>query len=171
MNFNKIFKTGLIALITGSLGYFVYANGSSDDAKADVDLEIVESIEITKDQDMNFGQITYSGGGSVELDFSGNLSATGDVEIFDDGNAQAAIFDVSGEDNTAFSVTFPDGDIDLTGDSHNDLITVDNFQEDAASELDGSGDETFNVSANATIDGDESVDTYNGEFTVEVSYD
>ncbi|MBK7213751.1 MAG: DUF4402 domain-containing protein [Bacteroidales bacterium] len=89
---------------------------------------IITPIAITKDVDMNFGNIAVSPtlGGTVVLPTAGARTQTGGVTLpVVTGTVAAASFTVTGEGNSTYSITLPSSAITLT--SANGTMTVENF--------------------------------------------
>ena len=173
MKFKSLFLLLASATLVLFTVLYVKGNGSNDDANADVSLEIVQSIDISKSKDMNFGQITLgSSGGELTLGTDGVLATTGGIEIFDDANTEPAEFTVSGESNALYTVTLPsDNEVKITGvNNSSEEIDLKTFSHNSTEELDAQGAETFQVGAIAEIDASNEVDVYQGDFTVSVDY-
>jgi len=97
-------------------------------ATASTTATIITPIAITKDVDMNFGNIAVSPtlGGTVVLPTSGARTKTGGVTLpVVTGTVTAASFTVTGEGNSTYSITLPSSAITLT--SANGTMTVENF--------------------------------------------
>ena len=89
---------------------------------------IITPIAITKDVDMNFGNIAVSPtlGGTVVLPTAGARTLTGGVTLpVVTGTVTAASFTVTGEGSSTYSITLPSSAITLTGPSG--TMTVQNF--------------------------------------------
>ena len=139
------------------------------DVSGDASARIIQPLSITKDADMNFGEILPSdAAGSVTLSTAGSVTASGGATIFDGSNAQAASFDVRGEGNEAYSLTLPTT-ITLTDDLDN-TMTVSNFQSSATEVLNLNGREQFDVGASLSVGANQSAGLYAGSFTVSVDY-
>jgi len=97
-------------------------------ATASTPANIITPIAITKDIDMNFGNIAVSPtlGGTVVLPTTGVRTKTGGVTLpVVTGTVTAASFTVTGEGSSTYSITLPTSAITLTGPSG--TMTVDNF--------------------------------------------
>jgi hypothetical protein len=93
---------------------------------------LVTPISISKTTDMHFGTVAASGtAGTVELDYSDARVATGGASLPAGSVTQkTAVFTVTGESNSGFSISIPSSAITLTG-SVSGTMTVDNFACDA----------------------------------------
>ena len=97
-------------------------------ATASTTATIITPIAITKDVDMNFGNIAVSPtlGGTVVLPTAGARTQTGGVTLpVVTGTVAPASFTVTGEGNSTYSITLPSSAITLT--SANGTMTVENF--------------------------------------------
>ncbi len=105
------------------------------------------------------GTVTVTPAGarsSVDLDLFGGLPA-------------AASFDVTGEKDSNYSITFPSS---ATLTSGANTMTMDTFTHDAGGtpQLSGSGSDTFNVGATLNVGATQAAGTYSGTFAVTVNY-
>lgn len=147
----KIFAAAIIIA-----GFASNANSQST-AYATTTAELVTPIAITKTTDMHFGRVASSGTpGTVALDYADGRTASGGVSLpAGSTNQKTAVFAVTGEGNSSFSIAIPTGAITLTG-SISGTLTVDNFECDGGTTttlLNGSKTlkvkATLNVPANA----------------------
>jgi len=119
-------KTSLItALIV--LG-FAASSFAQVTATASTSATIITPIAITKDVDLNFGNVAVSPtlGGTVVLPTSGARTKTGGVTLpVVTGTVTPASFTVTGEGNSTYSITLPSSAITLT--SASGSMTVENF--------------------------------------------
>ncbi|MGD8420405.1 MAG: DUF4402 domain-containing protein [Gammaproteobacteria bacterium] len=131
-------------------------------------LGIVESVA------MDFG--TVAGGplaGNVLLDTAGTRSATGDVQLLAAGPGSPATFQVTGEANQAYSLSFGNGTLANAG---GQLISVSGFTDNSLGTIPGSGSETFQVGATLGIGSNQAAGNYstaNGggsPYTVTINY-
>lgn len=132
--------------------------GSSASAMAFIRAHIVESIQITKSNDLDFGS-GYTGSGSSVKQAS---------------NGEGAVFAVSGTPNQAYSIVLPTSVEMSTGSGTGiqEKILVDQFKASKASGLLGTnGVDSFQVGATrAPIRDTQVTGEYTGSFTVTVSY-
>jgi hypothetical protein len=97
-------------------------------ATASTTAVMITPIAITKDVDMNFGNIAVSPslGGTVVLPVTGSRTNTGGVTLpVITGTVSPATFTVRGEGNSTYSITLPSSAITLTAGAMS--MTVDNF--------------------------------------------
>jgi hypothetical protein len=97
-------------------------------ATASTSATIITPIAITKDVNLNFGNVAVSPtlGGTVVLPTSGARTKTGGVTLpVVTGTVTPASFTVTGEGNSTYSITLPSSAITLT--SASGSMTVENF--------------------------------------------
>jgi hypothetical protein len=119
--------TKVLALVTIVLG-FAANSFAQVTATASTTATIITPIAITKDVDMNFGNIAVSPtlAGTVVLPTAGARTKTGGVTLpVVTGTVTAASFTVTGEGNSTYSITLPGSAITLTGPSS--TMTVQDF--------------------------------------------
>jgi hypothetical protein len=118
---------------------------------------LVTPISIAKTVDMHFGTVAASStAGTVVLDYADGRSVTGGVSLPAGSVTQkTAVFTVTGEGTSGFSISIPSSAITLTG-SVSGTMTVDNFVCDAGASTTLSGGTkvlkvkaTLNVPANS----------------------
>ena len=107
-------------------------------------------------------------GDTITLTPSGSISAA-NASMFT-GTASASEFSMSGDKNTAVSISFSSGDV-LTGPGSN--MPLGSFTHDAGPtpSLDNKGKLVFNVGANLTINASQADGAYSGTYMVTVDYD
>ena len=151
---------------------------------ADARAEVLAALQLTNDQELNFGSIIVnngSTGGTVDVDAStGSRSCFGDVICGPFGAEQEALFTVTGAPGTDVSVLLEDvaangvtlthtGNVGSTAANHNIELTA---IVDSAFGGFGffSGNEQFGVGGTISLDGSEIAGTYVGQFNVTVEY-
>ena len=163
---NKVFAFAILVM-----GMATTASAqSSDFATVTASADIVTPISIAPGNDMSFGKIVATAaGGTVDVDFSGSLTATGVVK-HSSAVGSAASFTVSGEDGFTYDVTLPTT-FDLAGPTGSTAMTVNNFSHNATGTLTG-GTETFDVAATLTVGANQVPGAYTNstDFTVTVAY-
>ncbi len=128
---------------------------------------IAVAISISTGGNLDFGKMSPTGtAGTVTVTPAG-VRTSKDVDLFG-GLPAAASFDVTGEGNEVFSITFPSS---ATLTSGANTMTVDTFKHDAGGnpKLSG-GSLTFNVGAKLHVGATQAEGTYSGTFAVTVNY-
>ena len=146
-----------------------FAAGPSDNANANVNAKVIKPVRITTQADMDFGEVlTSASAGTVVLATDGTVSGSGGAYVFDDTNAQAAAFRVSGEGLEAYNITLPTS-VTLT-EVGGGSMSLNGFNHDATGVLANNGQEDFNVGATLNVGAEQAQGDYTGSFTVSVDY-
>ena len=168
----KLLVIGAAAALAAQYGSAVFAAQENGTATAFV----IEPLTITEDTPMNFG--TVAGGENADTivlatDGSRTVSGT-DAQIIASGAGNAGQFTITGEPGQAYSVTFSANARMENADG--DFMTVDTFDDNNPSPIDGGGSDTLlvggtlNVGANQPS-GNYSTATGTGTpYTVTVNY-
>ena len=167
-------KTTVLKFFTLSAAIFAFstisfgqANNATGTAQAAAN--IVTPISITKNIDLNFGNIAAAGTAfTVVLDESGARTSNGGTGTLPSvtGTVTAAEFTVSGLSGATYAVTLPSS-ITISAGTNN--MTVDGFASNANFTLTG-GSDTFNVGATLNVGANQVAGAYNGTFNVTVNY-
>lgn len=126
---------------------------------------------------MDFGTVAGgSTGSTVVLDVTGNRSVTGDGQILAVGPGAAAAFDVSGEPNLSYVITYGPGP-GVLSDGAGNSVTVDAFTDSKGGlgTLTAAGTDSFNVGATLNLKPMQPAGSYSTEnggtrFSVTVNY-
>ncbi len=149
----------LFALITGT----TFAQTS---ATANAAADIVSPLQISAEQDLNFGKVSNNTAGTVVVATDG--TATGLSQIGTTAPS-AATFDVTAANGFRYNITLP-GTVNL--ESGANTIEVGTFVHDAGETPTGSGSvQTIGVGATLTVVADQATGNYTGTFDVGVAYE
>jgi hypothetical protein len=167
-------KNQLKAIITSAfvLGSALAANAQVT-ANATSTATIVTPITITKDVDMNFGNVAVSStAGTVILTPAGTRSKTGGVTLpVTAGTVTAASFTVEGEEDYTYAITLPGTALTIT--SGTNTMTVTGFTSNPLSTgILTLGTQTLNVGATLNVAGSQASGSYVSAtpFDVTVNY-
>ena len=140
-------------------------DGFSD--TTNVTATIAVAISISFGGDLDFGTISPTGTAGTVTVAPDGVRTSANVDLIG-GLAGAASFDVTGEGNEVFSITFPSS---ATLTSGANSMTIDTFKHDAGGnpKLSG-GSLTFNVGAKLHVGAAQAEGTYSGTFAVTVNY-
>jgi hypothetical protein len=131
-------------------------------ATASTTAVLVTPISIAKTTDMHFGTVAASAtAGTVVLDYADGRTATGGASLPAGSTLQkTAVFDVTGEGTSGFSISIPSSPITLTG-SVSGSMTVSDFLADlgATGTLVG-GTKTIKVKATLNVGAGQVAGTY-----------
>ena len=168
-------KTTILKFFTLSVAIFAFstisfgqANNATGTAQASAN--IVTPISITKNIDLNFGNIAASGSAfTVELSTAGERTSTGGAGTLPsvNGTVTAAEFTAAGLSGATYAVTLP-STITITAGTTNNM-TVDNFVSNSTNIL-TDGSETFKVGATLNVGANQVAGAYTGNFNVTVNY-
>lgn len=159
-----------------ALAVFSLPSLAQESATATVTATIVAPISITKDVDMNFGNVAVqsSTGGTVVLSPAGVRTTTGGVTLpTTTGDVFAASFTVSGVDGYTYSITLPTAAVTITNTAGNTMTVTDFTSSPAGTGTLTGGSETLNVGATLNVTAAQPPGTYVSAtpFTVTVNYD
>jgi len=129
MKMFKVYKSLSVAMLL--IGFTTTSNAQAT-AYASTTALLVTPISIAKTTDMHFGTVAASGtAGTVELDYANGRIATGGASLPAASTLQkTAVFTVTGEGSSGFSIAVPAAPITLTG-SVSGTMTVGSFVCDA----------------------------------------
>ena len=165
MKTNRTLK--LITLTAAIFGFAAtsFGQNASASANASASVELITPLGINKLEDLDFGVLASSqADGTAVLTTAGVLSATGGVQIMS-GTPTVGEFEVTGEGNTAITVTVPATVVMESGANqltvalaHNNITAL------------SSGTATILVGGTITIPGGSAKGNYTKTFTVTVDY-
>ena len=141
------------------------------DATANAAANIISPMAITKNVDLNFGNIAAgTSAGTVELETDGVRTAANVILPSVTGTVTAAEFTVTGLPGSNYIITLPTTPVTIASGGNNMTITT--FTEDSATNtLTEEGTETFNVGATLNVGAGQAVGLYEGTFVVTVDYE
>lgn len=168
------FKKCLLVLSVLFLTYVSNAQQTAN-ATAAATATIVAPITISKQADMNFGNISVTTGGTIVLSTGGTRAINGGVSASSAmGGQSAAAFTVAGEGDYAFNVTLPSSAVTLTRNSGSETMTIDAFTMNGTNPLNlSSGSYNLLVGATLHVAASQVAGTYttgSSPFTVTVAY-
>ncbi len=141
---------------------FITGANAQSTATASTTAVLVTPISISKTTDMHFGTVASSGtAGTVVLDYADGRTTTGGASLPSGSTTQkTAVFAVTGEGTSGFSISIPSSPITLTG-SVSGSMTVSTFLCDlgASSTLVG-GSKTLKVKATLNVGAGQVAGTY-----------
>jgi hypothetical protein len=164
-----------IVMIAFSVSTFAQVNATASAAAT-----IVAPIAISKNVDMDFGNVAVSAApGTVVLTPIGGRSTTGGVTLpATAGTVTAASFGVSGQASFTYSITLPAGATTISdGAAATMTVTTWTSNPTPTGALDGTGNQTLTVGATLNVGGSQTPGAYSsgaaggsGDFTVTVNY-
>jgi hypothetical protein len=181
MNRSISFKnsTRLFALTSvAALGVFGASNSSAAASIANATATVIVPIKISKTQDLNFGKFAPGAGGSLMVSTDGTRTASGVIMSSNDSSPTAAQFDVVGDSNATYGITWS-GDAELTGTESSDSIALTRISDfDASGTTSGAvssgklnaGEQTIYLGGVLTIGEAQAIGAYAGNITATVEY-
>jgi hypothetical protein len=152
----------LVSLISGT----AFAQDASATANAAAD--IVSPLQISPQQDLNFGKVSNNAAGTVIVASDGTFSESTLSQI-GNTNPTAASFDITAANGFSYKITLP---VSVTLSNGTEAITVDEFNHDAGTDPKGSGSaESIGVGATLNVDAEQPTGNYTGTFDVSVAYE
>jgi Domain of unknown function (DUF4402) len=152
-------KISMIAILMASFATNSFAQTT---AYASTTAVLVTPISISKTTDMHFGTVASSGtAGTVVLDYADGRTTTGGASLPTGSTLQkTAVFAVTGEGTSGFTISVPASPITLTG-SVSGTLTVSNFICDGgASTSLVAGSKTLKVKATLNVPANSVAGTY-----------
>lgn len=167
-------RTSIFYVASLTLTCLATTSQAQETATATATATIVTPISITKDVDMNFGNVAVQSttAGTVVLTPAGIRSATGGVTLpTTGGTVAAASFTVNGTSGYTYAITLPSTPLTIT--SGGNTMTVSTFTSDPTptGTLTG-GTEVLNVGATLNVGAAQAAGTYvsGTPFDVTVNY-
>ncbi len=152
----------------GLLAFFGFATAAmATDQTGNASAQIQTAITITEDTAMDFGIVAVdTSSGTVQISTAGAVS--GPAAYSFSGSPAAGTFTASGDASTAVTISFTSGSLTGPGTA----MTLDSLVHDAGGTptTDGSGDLTFNVGADLSVNATQATGSYTGTYTVTVNY-
>ena len=136
----------------------VILNGLRNRQATTVTATSIVPLSIAENVPMNFG--TVAGGslpGTVILSTGNGRITTGDAETLAAGPGNAATFEVAGEPNNSFSLSFSDG---VLANASGQQMNVTSFTHNSAGTIPGLGPESFQVGATLNVGASQQSGTY-----------
>jgi hypothetical protein len=149
------------------------ANSFAQNATASATCTIVAGITITKNADMNFGNIVPGTAGTVIISPSGTRAVGSGTPVLSGGTVSAAVFTVSGTGSSTYSISLPPHGYTITNGTY--TMTLNSFTStpSGAGQLSG-GNQTLSVGATLSVGiiSNNPAGVYTGAspFTVTVAY-
>jgi hypothetical protein len=121
----NLFKLLIAAIMFTSLGTTAFAQVT---ASATASATVITPIALTKDVDMNFGNVAVIGAGTVILAPAGTRTKTGGVTLpVATGTVSSASFTVGGEGASTYAITLPTADYTITKVASTETMIVNTF--------------------------------------------
>lgn len=157
VTFTLTFHGDLTATFPQTAGLYSSSNtfnltqgGAANPALTTATATSLVNLTITETVPMNFGTVAGgSGVGAIVMDTGGARSVTGDGTILATGPGTAASFQISGNPNMGYSVTYSGSAVLESG--AGDQVTATNFIDNSLGIMPVTGTETFQVGATLNL--------------------
>ncbi|AKO51342.1 hypothetical protein ABA45_01965 [Marinobacter psychrophilus] len=178
--FNRTFRFAALASVV-AVGAFGASNSfAAKAASSNSSATVIVPIEITKSADLVFGKFAPGAGGTVTVATDGARTTTGPILSISGSTPTAAKFDVTGDDNSTYGITWS-GDSQLTGDdAGTSTMALSNISDLTAAgattdevgtgTLSGSGAQSIYLGGKLTVASDQPDANYTGDVTATVEY-
>ena len=167
VSFDKTVKQSFVLLLALSMYVPVYAATATATATAD----ITSTITVRTINGLIFGDISSGAeAGTLALSPGGVRTTTGGVTVNRAIAGSPAAFDVQGDPNATYSITFPAAVIMSNGTPNTMVIDKFTSSPETTGVIDASGQQTLFVGATLNVNSNQSFGTYSGELTVTVDY-
>jgi hypothetical protein len=174
---HKTLRVAAALALTGMQSGQAFASPlESNNATADVTVQLIQPISIQKVSDLNFGTLMTGGFANISLSVSGNLQADDRAMPSVGSQPQAAQFEVSGEPFLNYSLNSDSLDVSLTNENNDSLLVNLIIRADSNDEfsgtLDAFGEDTIRVGGYFNMN-EQARGTYTapGGISVTVNYD
>ena len=177
--FNKAFRRAALASAV-ALGAFGASSSFAAGASSNSSATVIVPIAITHSVDLNFGKFAPGTGGEVTVATDGARTTTGPILSVSGSTPTAAKFDVTGDSNATYGITWG-GAAELTdSDASLETVALSKISDLTAGgatsgnvssgTLDGSGDQSIYLGGALTVGASQVVGTYTGDVTATVEY-
>lgn len=153
----------------------IFAQNSATVADASASAKIITKITLANTTPLNFGTIAQTvAGGTVTLSaISDEASHSNSAANIQSSTETRAIFNVTGEVSSLYSISLPASNVTLTRTSGSETMTVNGFVTEnslTASQISAAGTDSFHVGAVLNVGANQVAGVYNGTYAVTVSY-
>ena len=156
-------------LLAGTILIASTSNTYAADTTGTASVDILSAIGLTQDTPMDFAVIIPDvAGDTVSLTTGGGITSDTGNSTFN-GTPVAGVFSATGSANESVTISFSTGDT-LTGAGA--AMPIGGFSHDAGGSpaFDGTGNLSFNIGADLTVNASQAAGLYSGTYTVTVDY-
>ncbi|MCB2057904.1 MAG: DUF4402 domain-containing protein [Novosphingobium sp.] len=149
---------------------FATSANAAATATATATAEVLQTLTLTADSALDFGQIAANTGGTVTVNANSTVSSTG--TLISTGTRAPAGFTVTGTPDAMVGVTLPSSAATLSdGAGHSMTVDTWNSNPNGAFQLNATtGASTFEVGGTLHVASGQTPGTYSGTFDVSVEY-
>ena len=172
---NKSIRIATSSVAAGALSFAGSANAAAS-ASATANAEILSTITVVKDQDLDFGRIAVNGAGSLTVSADESLPASCPATLVCQGARVPAKFTISGTSGAGAGASVREASISLTSGANS--MTLNAFTVffpngntlALPDPLATSGEAGFNVGGTLAVGAAQAAGLYSGTFNVDVDY-
>lgn len=166
---NSIRIAAVGAALASSLAFSGAANAAAS-ATANANAEILSTISVVKDQDMDFGQIAVNGADTLVISADEGNPAACPTNLICAGARAPAKFTISGTAGVGTTAAVRQASVSLT--SGTNSMTLNSFTVffPNGNTLNASGDAQVNVGGSLAVGAGQAAGLYTGSFDVDVEY-
>jgi hypothetical protein len=167
---NSIRIAAMGAALASSLAFSGAANAAAS-ASASANAEILSTISVVKDQDMDFGQIAVNGAASLVISADESSPAACPANLVCAGARVPAKFTISGTSGVGATASVRQASVSLTGPGTN-TMTLGSFSVffPNGNTLNATGDAAVNVGGSLGVAAAQAAGLYTGSFDLDVEY-
>jgi hypothetical protein len=177
--FKKSFQHAALVSAVAALAAFGASNSFAASTSANSTATVIEPMEITKTNDLVFGQFARGAGGEVTVSTSNARTTDNTILSASGAIPKAAVFTVAGADDAGFSVGITN--TPLTDGDGVETMALSTFSDiDAGDKVDGgdvtagtlseTGELTIYLGGTLTVASDQTAGVYTGTVTTTVQY-
>jgi len=177
--FNKSFRFAALASVV-ALGAFGVSSSFAADATSSSDATVIEPIAITKSAELVFGRFTNGGGGTVTVATNNARTADGPILSSIGSTPTAAQFDVTGDNNATYGITWGTATVLTDADSSETMAlarisalsaTAETTAGDVSSgTLSDTGEQSIYLGGILTVGASQAEGNYKGDVTATAEY-
>lgn len=166
---NSIRIAAVGAALASAVAFSGAANAAAT-AQASANAEILTTISVVKDQDMDFGQVAVNGPATLVISADESSPAACPANLVCAGARVPAKFTISGTSGVGVTASVQQASVSLTSGAN--TMTLNNFTVffPNGNTLNGTGDAQVNVGGSLGVSGTQAAGLYTGTFDVVVEY-
>ncbi len=165
----------MTAAAAGALSFAGSANAAAS-ASASANAEILSTITVVKDQDLDFGRVAVNGAGSLTVSADESAPAACPATLICQGARVPAKFTISGTSGAGAGASVREASINLTSGANSMVLNAFTVFFPNGNTLalptptSTSGEAQFNVGGTLAVGAAQSAGLYTGTFNVDVDY-
>jgi hypothetical protein len=177
--FNKTFHFAALASVVAFGTFGASSSFAAKAAASNSSATVIVPIAITKSVDLIFGKFAPGAGGEVIVATDGARTTTGPILSVSGASPTAAKFDVTGDNDSTYGITWS-GAVELSDEDSSETMALSNISdltgggatsgEVGTGTLSGAGAQSIYLGGELTVAADQSDGNYLGDVTATVEY-